>query len=126
MRGRLAGDSVADVGPASVMVGNIVQGNRLASAQGRDMGILDEDSDSAKKVGWIFSLKNKHHYPYYIIFLSVLVSIHFRDTKMESCRHLGPCDFHVLEFQRSGSSLSFLLSVAQESRTYWKSFVGSW
>lgn len=32
------------------MVGNIVQGNRLASAQGRDMGVLDEDSDSAKKV----------------------------------------------------------------------------
>lgn len=49
-RGRVAGDSVADVGPASVMVGNIVQGNRLASAQGRDMGVLDEDSDSAKKV----------------------------------------------------------------------------
>ncbi|XP_076546067.1 disco-interacting protein 2 isoform X11 [Osmia lignaria lignaria] len=44
-----AGDSVADVGPASVMVGNIVQGNRLASAQGRDMGVLDEDSDNAKK-----------------------------------------------------------------------------
>lgn len=60
MRGRLAGDSVADVGPASVMVGNIVQGNRLASAQGRDMGILDEDSDSAKKVSSIFfEKKNK-------------------------------------------------------------------
>lgn len=50
VRGRVAGDSVADVGPASVMVGNIVQGNRLASAQGRDMGVLDEDSDNAKKV----------------------------------------------------------------------------
>ncbi|XP_071649451.1 disco-interacting protein 2 homolog C isoform X3 [Temnothorax longispinosus] len=48
-----AGDSVADVGPASVMVGNIVQGNRLASAQGRDMGILDEDSDNAKKYQFI-------------------------------------------------------------------------
>lgn len=32
------------------MVGNIVQGNRLASAQGRDMGIIDEESDSARKV----------------------------------------------------------------------------
>lgn len=53
-RGRVAGDSVADVGPASVMVGNIVQGNRLASAQGRDMGVLDEDSDSAKKVRIFF------------------------------------------------------------------------
>lgn len=50
VRGRVAGDSVSDVGPASVMVGNIVQGNRLASAQGRDMGVLDEDSDNAKKV----------------------------------------------------------------------------
>lgn len=50
VRGRVAGDSVTDVGPASVMVGNIVQGNRLASAQGRDMGVLDEDSDNAKKV----------------------------------------------------------------------------
>ena len=32
------------------MVGNIVQGNRLASAQGRDMGVIDEESDSARKV----------------------------------------------------------------------------
>ncbi|XP_073975306.1 disco-interacting protein 2 isoform X5 [Rhodnius prolixus] len=42
-----------DVGPASVMVGNIVQGNRLASAQGRDMGIVDEESDSARKYQFI-------------------------------------------------------------------------
>ncbi|XP_044014873.1 disco-interacting protein 2 isoform X4 [Aphidius gifuensis] len=48
-----AGDSVSDVGPASVMVGNIVQGNRLASAQGRDLGVLDEDSDNAKKYQFI-------------------------------------------------------------------------
>ncbi|KAK7590362.1 hypothetical protein V9T40_001975 [Parthenolecanium corni] len=41
--------SVPDVGPASVMVGNIVQGNRLASAQGRDMGMSDDDTDAAKK-----------------------------------------------------------------------------
>ncbi|XP_064108435.1 disco-interacting protein 2 homolog C-like [Macrobrachium nipponense] len=32
-----------DVGPASVMVGNLVQGNRLASAQGRDMGLMDDE-----------------------------------------------------------------------------------
>jgi RsiW-degrading membrane proteinase PrsW (M82 family) len=32
------------------MVGNIVQGNRLASAQGRDMGAMDEESDLARKV----------------------------------------------------------------------------
>lgn len=58
VRGRVAGDSVADVGPASVMVGNIVQGNRLASAQGRDMGVLDEDSDNAKKVRYFVLIKN--------------------------------------------------------------------
>ncbi|PSN29528.1 Disco-interacting protein 2 [Blattella germanica] len=43
----------SDVGPASVMVGNIVQGNRLASAQGRDMGIVDEESDTARKYQFI-------------------------------------------------------------------------
>ncbi|XP_071446233.1 disco-interacting protein 2 homolog C [Hetaerina americana] len=48
-----AANFVPDVGPASVMVGNIVQGNRLASAQGRDMGIVDEESDSARKYQFI-------------------------------------------------------------------------
>ncbi|XP_035702936.1 disco-interacting protein 2 isoform X5 [Folsomia candida] len=43
----------SDVGPASVMVGNIVQGNRLASASGRDLGVVDEDSDTAKKYQFI-------------------------------------------------------------------------
>jgi len=38
------------VGPASVMVGTIVQGNRLATAQGRDIGIIDMESDSNKTV----------------------------------------------------------------------------
>jgi hypothetical protein len=37
------------------MVGNIVQGNRLASAQGRDMGAMDEESDLARKVFLNFS-----------------------------------------------------------------------
>lgn len=27
-----------------------MQGNRLASASGRDLGVVDEDSDTAKKV----------------------------------------------------------------------------
>jgi len=31
------------VGPASVMVGNLVQGNRLAAAQGRDLGFMDDN-----------------------------------------------------------------------------------
>ncbi|XP_059609012.1 disco-interacting protein 2 isoform X3 [Phlebotomus argentipes] len=31
------------VGPASVMVGNLVQGNRLAVAQGRDIGLSDDN-----------------------------------------------------------------------------------
>ena len=36
--------------PSAVHVGNIVQGARLAWAQGRDIGMLDEDSDTARKV----------------------------------------------------------------------------
>lgn len=49
-----ATDCVSDVGPASVIVGNLVQGNRLASAQGREVGgLLDEDGgDSSKKVSF--------------------------------------------------------------------------
>lgn len=39
-----------DVTPSAVHVGNIVQGARLAWAHGRDVGYLDEDSESAKKV----------------------------------------------------------------------------
>ena len=42
-----------DVGPASVMVGNLVQGNRLAMAQGRDIGLMDDD-DMARRVSKIF------------------------------------------------------------------------
>ncbi|XP_013409759.1 disco-interacting protein 2 homolog C isoform X2 [Lingula anatina] len=38
-----------DVGASAMYVGNIVQGARLAWAQGRDIGYLDDDSDSAKK-----------------------------------------------------------------------------
>ncbi|XP_076064398.1 disco-interacting protein 2 isoform X2 [Oratosquilla oratoria] len=37
-----------DVGPASVMVGNLVQGNRLAMAQGRDIGLLDDEDASRR------------------------------------------------------------------------------
>ncbi|EEC00690.1 disco-interacting protein, putative, partial [Ixodes scapularis] len=42
-----------EVGPASVMVGNMVQGVRLAVAQGRDIGIIDEESDTARKYQFI-------------------------------------------------------------------------
>lgn len=38
-----------DVTPSAVHVGNIVQGIRLAWAQGRDIGNVDDDSDSARK-----------------------------------------------------------------------------
>ncbi|KAG8183520.1 hypothetical protein JTE90_003870 [Oedothorax gibbosus] len=41
------------VGPASVMVGNMVQGVRLASAQGRDIGAIDDDSNTARKYQFI-------------------------------------------------------------------------
>lgn len=44
---------LVDIGPASVMVGNIVQGNRLASAQGRDIGLIEDDSDTSRKYQFI-------------------------------------------------------------------------
>lgn len=41
------------------MVGTIVQGNRLATAQGRDIGIIDMESDCNKTVRIIFLFKFK-------------------------------------------------------------------
>lgn len=40
----------SDIGPASVMVGSIVQGVRLAEAKGRDLNIVDDDTETTKKV----------------------------------------------------------------------------
>ena len=39
---------VSDIKPSAVHVGNIVQGARMAWAQGRDLGISDEESESRK------------------------------------------------------------------------------
>lgn len=47
---------IKDVTPSAVHVGNIVQGVRLAWAQGRDIGSTDDDSDAAKKVHNFFLL----------------------------------------------------------------------
>jgi len=44
-----------DVTPSAVHVGNIVQGVRMAWAQGRDLGAVDDDSDAAKKVRLILT-----------------------------------------------------------------------
>uniref|UniRef100_A0AAQ4RP55 Disco interacting C n=1 Tax=Gasterosteus aculeatus aculeatus TaxID=481459 RepID=A0AAQ4RP55_GASAC len=40
-----------EIGPASVMVGNLVSGKRIAQASGRDLGQI-EDNDQARKVCW--------------------------------------------------------------------------
>lgn len=37
------------VGPASIMVGNLVAGKRIAQAAGRELGII-EDQDMSRKV----------------------------------------------------------------------------
>lgn len=37
------------VGPASIMVGNLVAGKRIAQATGRELGIID-DQDMSRKV----------------------------------------------------------------------------
>lgn len=41
--------SSSEIGPASVMVGNLVSGKRIAQASGRDLGQI-EDNDQARKV----------------------------------------------------------------------------
>ena len=40
----------SDVTPSAVHVGNIVQGARMAWAQGRDLGISEDDADTSRKV----------------------------------------------------------------------------
>lgn len=40
---------VVGVGPASIMVGNLVAGKRIAQAAGRDLGLI-EDQDLVRKV----------------------------------------------------------------------------
>uniref|UniRef100_A0A9J8AX91 Disco interacting C n=1 Tax=Cyprinus carpio carpio TaxID=630221 RepID=A0A9J8AX91_CYPCA len=42
-----------EIGPASVMVGNLVSGKRIAQASGRDLGQI-EDNDQARKVCFLF------------------------------------------------------------------------
>ena len=49
-RGDIISSCLADIGPASVMVGNIVQGNRLAAAQGREIRFGDDEANPANKV----------------------------------------------------------------------------
>ena len=71
-----ATDCVSDVGPASVIVGNLVQGNRLASAQGRDIGMSwDEDNDDSKKVKMQFFLILHVGVEYYFLHLQNLFFI---------------------------------------------------
>lgn len=40
---------IVGVGPASIMVGNLVAGKRIAQAAGRDLGLI-EDQDLVRKV----------------------------------------------------------------------------
>ncbi|XP_076311921.1 disco-interacting protein 2-like isoform X3 [Tachypleus tridentatus] len=43
----------SEVGPASVLVGSMVQGVRLASAQGRDVALVEDVSDATRKYQFI-------------------------------------------------------------------------
>jgi len=46
---------IVGVGPASIMVGNLVAGKRIAQAAGRDLGLI-EDQDLVRKVNSDFPL----------------------------------------------------------------------
>ena len=60
----MTSDYNSDVGPAAMFVGNIVQGIRIASAQGRDLGPPEDERvfqkifpiNSYKSVFFIFQL----------------------------------------------------------------------
>ncbi|XP_035660567.1 disco-interacting protein 2 homolog C-like isoform X6 [Branchiostoma floridae] len=52
-----------EVGPSSVMVGNLVQGRRIAGAQGRDIGTLDGDDEQYRKGFSSLRLSGKQHIP---------------------------------------------------------------
>lgn len=73
-----------EIGPASVMVGNLVSGKRIAQASGRDLGQI-EDNDQARKVcvrgGSAGFLHHRHHHKHYT-------------HKVHIIRHLA--SFHVL------------------------------
>lgn len=57
----------SEIGPASVMVGNLVSGKRIAQASGRDLGQI-EDNDQARKVcvrgGGSVGFHHHHHNPH--------------------------------------------------------------
>lgn len=97
---------VPDISPASVMVGNMVQGVRLASAQGRDMGVVEDDSDTAKKVQ-IDILRNDDVFlRIYVLLLSIYlvdflfffsVSVYNGSITMAVTDVRRPCDFHFVK-----------------------------
>lgn len=68
-----------------------MQGNRLASAQGRDMGMVDEESDSARKVGIknydVFHLFLKILLYFIFTLLAISVSVYFGNFEMEVSEH---------------------------------------
>jgi len=45
----VSGGGAVGVGPASIMVGNLVAGKRMAQAAGRELGVL-EDQELIRKV----------------------------------------------------------------------------
>ena len=64
--------SSSEIGPASVMVGNLVSGKRIAQASGRDLGQI-EDNDQARKVcvsggsvGFLHHHKRHTHTSFYV------------------------------------------------------------
>ena len=65
-----------DVGPASVMVGNLVQGNRLAMAQGRDLGLVDDEDMRRVSISDPIFISYTHtsngFIEYYIVIISFL------------------------------------------------------
>lgn len=71
------------VGPASVMVGNLVQGNRLAIAQGRDVGFSD-DTERKVSIFLFFLIFFLLKFVFFLFNFNKIASADNRSTSLES------------------------------------------
>jgi len=74
------------VGPASIMVGNLVAGKRIAQASGRDLGLID-DQEQSRKVSQSLYLRNT-------IFNCIIKCNNYNYFATSSLQFQGTCKHH--------------------------------
>lgn len=66
-----------DVGPASMLVGNLVAGKRIAQATGRELGVV-EDQDLIRKVPHSIVTDSKQLVTYCVFEMMILTHFHYK------------------------------------------------